>query len=144
MPGYDREYSSAMNTRRRVCLLALSALFAVAAAPQAAPAAKPKCDPNYVPTPSQAEWTPMFFVGREGIRILAPKRLDNGAYLSPETIQTLVIGLNAADWTRGCSVAVHEQGLRSGNDDEIIEGNLKVLDKALGAMGVRIAFIVSA
>jgi hypothetical protein len=133
-----------MNTRRRVCLLALSALFAVAAAPQAAPAAKPKCDQNYVPTPSQAEWTPMFFVGREGIRILIPKRLDNGAYLSPEAIQALVLGLNASDWTRGCYVTVDEQGIRSGNDDEFIERNLRVLDKALDAVGVKVGVIVSA
>jgi hypothetical protein len=87
---------------------------------------------------------PSFYVSRDGIQLLIPERLKDGKSLSPEAIRLILLSLEPEDWPEGCTVSVAEPGARSGNDNNLIDQNLKVLKGVLDSLGIKVREMTSA
>ncbi len=109
-------------------------------------ASVPRADPSTLEwSRSPEEWgNPFIIVRRDGFELISQAKPSGAPPIGVDRMRLVLLSLPRDAWPLGRVVAVQEIGIRSGNDDELIDGNSAALKTMLGELDIQISWWPSA
>jgi hypothetical protein len=111
------------------------------------PGAEGRLDPKIPPPDAEKykfvrdapDWAnPYLVVRADGVDLISKAIPGGRKKIAVKDLHKALVGLPVSAWPYGRVVAVSEISIRSGNDDELVGENAKVVDSVLHRLGVNI------